>query len=162
MPTTRILFPWSKSYLDFLRLSRNLGTYGGTLEEAERGRLDGGRTFDELVLARFVGKSCEDWPFSFSFKDRAVMDFTVVPLDCDGFMSNFGFLMNEKWWYVVSLSVGFEEISNLDHCCNEFEVVLKRARNCPFEMKLPSFKIWTVFMWKQIGGFESLKLILKP
>ena len=63
--------------------------------EVERGRLDDDGTLDDPVLGHFTGKSCEDWPLPFSFKDRAVVDFNLIPLDCDGFMIDFGFLMNE-------------------------------------------------------------------
>ena len=80
-----------KSYLDFGRLSRNLGTYGGTLDKAKHGCLDGGGTLEDPVLGLFAGESCDDWSFPFSFKDYAVVDFNLVPLDCDGFMTDFGF-----------------------------------------------------------------------
>ena len=45
--------------------------------------MDGGGTLDDLVLGYFAGEYFEDWPLPFSFKDRAVMDFNLVPLDCD-------------------------------------------------------------------------------
>ena len=57
--------------------------------------MDDGRTLDEPVLGRFVGESCKDWPLPFSFNNRVAMDFNLMPLDCDGFMIDFGFMMNE-------------------------------------------------------------------
>ena len=57
--------------------------------------MDGGGTLDDLVLGYFVGEHFEDWPLPFSFKDRVVVDFNLVRLDCDGFMTDFRFFMNE-------------------------------------------------------------------
>ena len=57
--------------------------------------MDDGGTLDDPVLGRFERESCEDWPLLFSFKDHVVVDFNLVPLDCDGFMIDFKFLMNE-------------------------------------------------------------------
>ena len=89
------LVPWSKSYLDFWRLSQNLRTYGGTLDEVERGCLDGGGTLEDPALGLLVGESCDDWPLPFSFKDRTAVDFNLVLFYCDGFMTEYGFLMKD-------------------------------------------------------------------
>ena len=57
--------------------------------------MDNGGTLDNPILGHFAKESCEDWPLPFSFNDHAAVDFNLVPLDCDGFMTDFRFLMNE-------------------------------------------------------------------
>ena len=67
----------------------------GTLGEAECGRLDNGGTLEDAGLFFFDGDSCDDCLLPISFKDLAVVDFILGSLDCDGFMTDFGFLENE-------------------------------------------------------------------
>ena len=55
--------------------------------------MDGDGTLEDPVVDLFAGESCDDWLLPFSFKDRAAVDFNLVPLDYDGFMTDFGFLM---------------------------------------------------------------------
>ena len=65
------------------------------LGEANRGRLDNGGTLDDTVLFLFDGDSCEDCPLPISFNDFRTVDFILGSFDCDGFMTDFGFLGNE-------------------------------------------------------------------
>ena len=67
----------------------------GTLVEVERERLDNGGTLKDAVFCLFDGDFCDDWPLPISFKDLTAVDFILGPLDCDGFMTDFGFLENE-------------------------------------------------------------------
>ena len=54
-----------------------------------------GGTLDDVVLCLFDGETYDGWPLPFSFKDRSVVDLNLVPFDCDGFMTKYGFLMYE-------------------------------------------------------------------
>ena len=61
----------------------------------ERGCLDGGGTPEDVVLCLFDGEAYDAWPFPFSFKDCSAVDFNLVSFDCDGFMTKYGFSMND-------------------------------------------------------------------
>ena len=66
-----------------------------TLGEAKCGHLDNGGTLEDAVLFLFDGDSYNDCPLLVSFKDLAAVNFILGSLDCDGFMTDFGYLKNE-------------------------------------------------------------------
>ena len=67
-----------------------------TLREAKCGRLDNGGMLEDAVFYLFDGDFFNDWPLPISFKDLTTVDFILGLLDCDGFMTDFEFLENEK------------------------------------------------------------------
>ena len=68
----------------------------GALGEADCGRLNNGGTLNDAVLFLFDGDSCEDCPLLISFNDFPAVDFILGSFDCDGFMTDFGFLGDEE------------------------------------------------------------------
>ena len=50
---------------------------------------------EDVILCLFDGDSYDEWPLPISFKDLTTVNFTLVLLDCGGFMIDFGFLENE-------------------------------------------------------------------
>ena len=67
----------------------------GALREADRGLLNNGGTLDDFVLFLFDGDSCKDCPLPIFFNDFPTVDFILGSFDCDGFMTDFGFLGDE-------------------------------------------------------------------
>ena len=65
------------------------------MDDVECGHLDAGGTLEDVVLCLFDGDAYDGWPLPFSFKDHSVVDFNLVPFDCDGFMTEYGFSMND-------------------------------------------------------------------
>ena len=65
------------------------------MDDVERGCLDGGGTLEDTVLCLFDGEACDGWPLPYSFKDCSAVGFNLVHFDCDGFMTEYRFLMND-------------------------------------------------------------------
>ena len=72
----------------------------GALGEANRRRLDNGRTLDDAILCLFDGVSCkcypcESCPLPISFNDLPTIDFILGSFGCEGSMTDFGYFGNE-------------------------------------------------------------------
>ena len=91
----KYLVPWSNSYLFFWREFRNRGTWVAIFDSEDHGLFGCGRTLEDAARGLFDGEALDDWPLPCLFKVPLAVCFKLVPLDCDGFITDLKVLGDE-------------------------------------------------------------------